>query len=384
MSRSLVGRALRAKASVWEQPAGCIAQQQQQQQQQRSFSQTPHQNNQVIFDKTSTPALAPILEEIQSKIILPFHLPVHQRKRVFSEKLKNTLRTDPVYVEVDGYEHKFDHINRDSLPASRTITWKALRAMETAEDWNNFGRLLAGMHHAGRRFTDVDAVKMIRLAGVKGQVYTIIEAARQVRKTGFRLDTSEKVNETLHSVQMRAAGAAWDQDKTEQALRWTEMVLAMLEDKAHQPKHRDVPSDEQLRFPLHKDPQVVAAALHISAVLAVKHNDGKDVGGKVAKYAAQVLKRWPAGAGLKNLHPEGAYKNRESGVAYLVESRTQYLAAASPILHGLLLAARVVDKQTAQRLKAISDALGLEVNQEVENDQGPAARGLATYQTLFQ
>ncbi|KAL0931923.1 uncharacterized protein CTRU02_212876 [Colletotrichum truncatum] len=385
MSRSLVGRALRAKPSVWEQPAGCIAQQQ------RSFSQTPtHQmlslpDNQVIFDKTSTPGLAPILEEIQSSIILPFYLPIHQRKRVFSEKMKNSLRSDPVYIEVDGHEHKFSFIDEDSLPASRAITWKALRAMQTAEDWNNFGRLLSGMRTAGRRYSEIDFVKMIRLAGIKGQIYTIIEAARQVRKTGLKLDTSEKVNEILHFVQMRAANSGWEKEKTEQALRWTEMVLEMLEDEKHIPKKNSgVEPSQQMRWPLHKDPQVLGAALHLSAVLAVKHNEGKDVDGKVARYATQIVNRWPVDAGLRQLHPEGAYENRTSGVAYLINSRTQYLAAASPILHGLLLATRVVDQPTAQKLQAIANKLGVEVKKEVENNAYPAERGLATYSTLFE
>ncbi|KAH0421591.1 hypothetical protein CcaCcLH18_13341 [Colletotrichum camelliae] len=381
MSRSLVGRALRAKPSVWEQPAGCIAQQQ------RSFSQTPaHQNsNQVMFDKTSNPGLAPILEEIQSNIILPFHLPIHQRQRVFSPKMKNSLRTDPVYVEVDGQEHKFTHIDQDALPPSREITWKALREMQTAEDWNNFGRLLAGMRIAGRRYSQVDFAKMVRLAGSKGQIFTIIEAARQVRKTGFKLDTSEKVNETLHYVQMRAAESGWDKELTEQSLRWAEMVIEMIEDDKHKLKHDPtVKRGQQVRWPLHRDPQVLGAALHLAAVLAVKHNEGKDVDGKVARYAKQVAERWPADKGLKKLHPREAYKNYQTGVAYLASSRTQYLASASPILHGLFLAARVVDQPTAEKLQAIAATLGAEVKQAVDGDSTPAERGLSTYNTLFE
>ncbi|WYZ40633.1 hypothetical protein EsH8_IV_000974 [Colletotrichum jinshuiense] len=383
MSRSLMGRALRgAKASVWEQQA-CMAQQQ------RSFSQTPtRQNPQVVFDKTTTPGLAPILEEIQSNIILPYYLPIHQRKRVFSEKLKHRLKNDPVYLEIDGLEHRFSHINEESLPPSRDITWKALRAMQTPDDWNNFGRLLSGMRNAGRHYSQTDFAKMIRIAGAQGQIYTIIEAARQVRKTGLRLDNSEKVNEVLHFVQMRAVESEWDKEKTEQALRWTEMVLEMLEDKSHTPSDRKLKKRQQEeavqeRFSLYQDPQILGAALHLSAVLAVKHNEGKDIDGKVADYAKKVVEGWPAGKGLLQLHPEEAYADRADGVSYLVNSRTQYLSYASPILHGLFLAARVVEKPLADSLQTIAAALGAEVKNVVENQNFPAERGLKTYNALF-
>ncbi|KZL80164.1 hypothetical protein CI238_08356, partial [Colletotrichum incanum] len=378
MSRILMGRALRgAKASVWEQQA-CMAQQQ------RSFSQTPsRQNPQVVFDKTTTPGLAPILEEIQSNIILPYYLPIHQRKRVFSEKLKHRLKNDPVYLEIDGLEHRFSHINEEALPPSREVTWKALRAMQTPQDWNNFARLLSGMRNAGRHYSQTDFAKMIRIAGARGQIYTIIDAARQVRKTGLRLDNSEKVNEVLHFVQMRAVESEWDKEKTEQALRWSEMVLEMLEDANHAPDGRKVAKRGKGRFPLFKDPQILGAALHLSAVLAVKHNDGKDLDGKVAGYAKKVADGWPAGKGLLQLHPQEAYADRVDGVAYLVHSRTQYLSYASPILHGLFMAARVVEKPLADRLHAIAASLGNEVKEVVEKQDYPAERGLKTYNALF-
>ncbi|GJC95103.1 hypothetical protein ColKHC_03929 [Colletotrichum higginsianum] len=376
MSRTLMGRALRAAkaSSVWEQRA-CITQQQ------RSFSQTPPR--QIIFDKTTSPGLGPILEEIQSNIILPYHLPIHQRKRVFSEKLKHRLKSDPVYLEIDGLEHRFSHINKETLPPSRELTWKALHAMQTPQDWNNFVRLLSGMRNAGRRYSQADFAKMICIAGDQGQIYTIIDAARQVRKTGLRLDNSEKANMVLHFVQMRAVESGWDKEITEQALRWTEMVLEMVEDPNHElVKEKRMKLVGQTR--LANDPQILAAALHLSAVLAVKHNGGKDIDGKVAKYATRVAKLWPASKGLLKLGRDCAYDNRENGLAYLVNSRDLYLSCASPILHGLFMASRVVEKPLAEKLRAISKTLAVEVKIAVEWQVAPAERGLKAYKALFQ
>ncbi|WQF76197.1 hypothetical protein CDEST_01211 [Colletotrichum destructivum] len=379
MSRTLMGRTLRgAKASsVWEQQA-CITQQQ------RSFSQTPsRQNPQVIFDKTTSPGLGPILEEIQSNIILPYHLPIHQRKRVFSEKLKHRLKSDPVYLEIDGLEHRFSYINKETLPPSRELTWKALRAMQTPQDWNNFARLLSGMRNAGRRYSQADYAKMIRIAGAQGQIYTIIDAARQVRKTGLRLDNSEKVNTVLHFVQMRAVESGWDKEITEQALRWTEMVLEMLEDPNHALSDQKGKS-WSVQSGRARDPQILGAALHLSAALAVKHNGGKDIDGKVAKYATKVAERWPASKGLLKLRQVGVYEDDENGLAYLAKSRTQYLSCASPILHGLFMASRVVEQPLAEKLRAISKTLAAEVKVAVEWQTAPAERGLNTYKALFQ
>ncbi|TQN64748.1 hypothetical protein CSHISOI_10686 [Colletotrichum shisoi] len=379
MSRMLMGRALRgAKASsVWEQQA-CIIQQQ------RSFSQTPsRQSPKVIFDKTTSPGLGPILEEIQNNIILPYHLPIHQRKRVFSEKLQHRLKSDPVYLEIDGLEHRFSHINKLALPPSRSLTWKAMRAMKTHQDWNNFPRLLSGMRNAGRRYSQFDYIKMIDIAGDKGQIYSIIDAARQTRKTGLRLDDSEKVNTVLYHVQMRAVESGWDKEITQQALRWTEMVIAMLEDPNHAFSHKK--RKNWFKVPGRaRDPQILAAALHLSAVLAVKHNDGKDIDGKVKKYATNITKLWPASQGLLKLNRKYANEKDRSDFAYLAESRAKYLSCASTILHGLFMASRVVEKPLAEQLRAISKSLASEVRIAVEWQTTYAGRGLRTYNTLFQ
>ncbi|KAF6820536.1 hypothetical protein CSOJ01_00792 [Colletotrichum sojae] len=386
MSRSLVGKALRAKPAVWEQPACALAQQQQQ----RSFTQKASSSEKYVhlFDEPSNTRLRKIFDDIQRYIILPSHMKSRHRVRVFDkrEKVRTGIRKDPVYVAVDDVEFKYgEHIPGRDIPNAREMTWKALKTFKTQADWDNFGRLLAGMRRAKRRYDDVDYAKMVRIAGTKGHIYTILEAARQVRKTGFKLDTSEKVNHLLHFIQMRAIESGWEKEKTEQALRWAEMVVEMVEDPLHKPAPNPaVPAEQRMRWPLWEDPQVLGAALHLAAVNAVKHNGGEDVGGKVRKYAEQVVKRWPAGRGLRNLHPKGAYHNRMSGVAYLSESRTQYLCVAAPILHGLLLATRVVEKPLADKLQAIANGLAPEVNRQVAIKQYPARRGMATYEMLFK
>lgn len=343
---------------------------------------------QHLFDEPSNEKLRKTLDDIQKYIILPSHMKSRQRNRIFDrrDKAKTGIRKDPVYVAVDDVEFKYgEHIPGRDMPKAREMTWKALKSMRTPADWDNFARLLAGMRRAKRRYNDVDYAKMLRIAGSKGQVFTILEAARQVRKTGFKIDTSEKANELMHFIQMRAAASGWDKEKTQQALRWAEMVLEMVEDPLHRAApNPDVPEEQRLRYPLWEDPQVLGAALHLAAVNAVKHNGGQDADGKVAKYAREVVKRWPAGRGLRSLHPKGAYHNRMSGVAYLSESRTQYLAVAAPILHGLLLATRVVEKPLADKLQAIANGLAPEVNRQVAITHYPAKRGMAAYNMLFK
>jgi hypothetical protein len=335
--------------------------------------------NEVLFSDASSQELDNVLSEILHKIILPARLPPPQQKRVYQKSAKDSLKRDPVIIEVEGYEHRFEHIDKlgGDVPNSSKILFQALRLMETKADWDNLTRLLSGMNKAGRRWNSADHSKMIRLAGSKGQIYSIIEAARQVRRTNFKVDTPEQLSELLHWVQMKAVDSNWDADATAKALRWSEMVLEILQDS----KHKSTPVTGQA--PLHRDPQVLGAILHLAAARAVKHQEGKDVGGKVTEYAKAVVAQWPADKGLKSLYPEELNSDKKNGTWYLLQSRTQYLATAGPILSGLKLAMQVVEPSLAAQLKPIAATLEAEANGIVAQKDVRAARGEATWEKLF-
>ncbi|RBQ64511.1 hypothetical protein VDGD_03753 [Verticillium dahliae] len=189
--------------------------------QQRCFTQTParHDTRYITFDPDVSDNLAPILTEIQNKIILPYYLPPHQRERVFNEKHRNSLRMNPVDIEIDGLTHRFSHLPWKEIPSTRAVFHEALRNMETTHDWSNFVRLLSGLREAKRVINTAMFVKMIRQTGAKGRVFAVIDAARQTKRTGLRFDLPQKVQEVLLFVQLKALDAAWEKKELEQALR---------------------------------------------------------------------------------------------------------------------------------------------------------------------
>ncbi len=188
----------------------------------------------MTFAPSSSAELDDILAEIRTKILLPSYLPQVQRKKLYSPRFEHRLRSDPITMEIDGQQLRLTHVDlfRD-VPNSRRMLHAALDRMRSRADFDNLPRLLEGLHHAGRRLRADDAARVARRAGAAGHVYAVIECARTARRTGFRLDASEKAAEVLAWVQLRAVDAAWARPDTEQALRWADMVLAMLEDELH-------------------------------------------------------------------------------------------------------------------------------------------------------
>ncbi|CRK40771.1 hypothetical protein BN1708_016828, partial [Verticillium longisporum] len=263
----------------------------------------------ITFDPDVSDNLAPILTEIQNKIILPYYLPPHQRERVFNEKHRNSLRMNPVDIEIDGLTHRFSHLPWKEIPSTRAVFHEALRNMETTHDWSNFVRLLSGLREAKRVINTAMFVKMIRQTGAKGRVFAVIDAARQTKRTGLRFDLPQKVQEVLLFVQLKALDAAWEKKELEQALRWSTMVLEMAADPAHRLEKR---RPDWLSWPVERDPLSLTAPLHLAAALAVGHNAGRDVDGRVAYWAKQVVAAWPAGKGLLEAYPAEAFGGKGS------------------------------------------------------------------------
>lgn len=285
-----------------------------------------------------------------------------QRKKIYSSKWANKLQSDPIVVEIDGEVLKFRYQNAlKDLPNTRKSLRAAIEQFETDADFANLKPLLEGIAHTGRKLPPSFYTKIIRVAGVKGHIYTVIDCARSVRRTAYKLDSSEKANEILQFVQMKACDAAWAEEETKQALRWAEMVVEMLEDEKHQPKRPKNDSPLPGELPLNRDPMVLAAPLHLAAVLAARHGAGEEVIEKVNKLATDVVALWPEGKSLRRLQPEPLYEDPDK-LGYLNVPNT-YLALVVPILHGLEAAIEVVGPELGASLRSRRDMLAEEIKQ---------------------
>ncbi|KAI1743554.1 hypothetical protein F4680DRAFT_348044 [Xylaria scruposa] len=352
-------------------------------QQHRSFTSTPQRSANIThFTPTSSPALDSLLNDIRTKIILPSYLPMSQRKKIYSPKWEKKLQADPIIIEIDGEVLKFRYQNiLTDIPNTSKSLVQAIEQFATPADFANLKPLLEGVAYAGRKLTPSFYAKILRIIGHKGHIYEIIDCARSVRRTGYKLDTSEKVNELLHFVQMKARDADWDEAQTRQALRWAEMVVEMLHEEAHQPKRQ---KDEPLvpgELPLNRDPMVLAAPLHLAAVLAAQHEASEEVLDKVHKLARDIVALWPEGKKLREVQPAELYAD-SSKLGYL-RLDSKFITIAAPLLHGLETAIKVVEPELADRLRTRRDTLEAEIQAARNALTSKDVRGEIVYKKFY-
>ncbi|KAG7290398.1 hypothetical protein NEMBOFW57_000398 [Staphylotrichum longicolle] len=333
----------------------------------------------ITFRETSSPELTELLDTYRQKVILPTYLAREQRKKIYNPKLKQILQNDPVTMEIDGVVHKFRYVNKAAdLPSTRRTLIDALHLMKTPSDFQNLPALLEGCKRARHAVPPELQNKMLRLAATHNSLQVIIECVKAVERTGFKLNSSENINQLLIWAQWPAITSGWDEAKTKTALKQVRLILNILEsDKNHLPS-----AELKGAFPFYRDPQVLASRLHMAAARAVYHQGGKDVDGTVTKYAEELVKLWPEGAGLLDLQPDAAYRNRDT-FRYLL-NRNYYLWFASPVLNGLTLAANVVDPGLAMQLQNRADKVDEEVKAALASpDRKQGGRGDQMYNALF-
>lgn len=282
-----------------------------------------------------------MLDNFRQKAILPTYLSPEQRKKMYKAKLKNILEHDPITMEIDGVVHKFRHVNKTTdLPSTNKTLKKALELMKTPADFQNVPAFLEGCLRARRDIPRELRNKIIRQAAMHNSQHVIIECAKAVDRTGFKLNSSENINELLVSLQLPAIESGWAEGKTKAALKQVRLIINMLEDERHFPGRQT-----KCQFPFYRDPQVLASGLHMAAARAVHHLDGKDADGKVTRFAEELVALWPEDAGLLDLQPAEFYQNADK-TKYLLD-RNHFLWYASPVLNGLNLAAQVVSGSNA-------------------------------------
>ncbi|KAL2256438.1 hypothetical protein VTK26DRAFT_1685 [Humicola hyalothermophila] len=348
--------------------------------QQRSLSTSqPRQVARIItFNDSSSPELKPILDTFRQEILLPTYLPGEQRKRLYKPKFKQMLQHDPVTMEIDGVVHKFRFIDRMQLPNTKKLMKNALAAMKTPADLQNLPLLLEGCKRAHRKLDHHFYNQITRKVAGANNLPLVLEMIKAVDKTGFKLNTPDKICEVLLAIQEVAIRSRWNKDKTIRAIRQTQLILNLLEtDKAHKPLHAT-------KLPVHLNPHYLALRLHLVAALAVHHQEGKDVDGKVTKYAEQLVSLWPEGKGLLDLMEENADIADMVKFQHPLLHRANYVLNAAPVLNGLTLAAQVVDPGLAMQLQNRADAVDAEFKTAMAGvPEGKNKRGEEMYKLLF-
>ncbi|KAI1505537.1 hypothetical protein F5X99DRAFT_368391 [Biscogniauxia marginata] len=335
---------------------------------QRSFTSTAPRNVHITkFTPASSPELDELLNTIRTKIILPSYLPQNQRKKIASKKYEKTLQADPIIMEIDGEVFKFRHLdNTTDIPSTRHSVIQAISQFNAPQDFSNLVPLFEGIANTGYKFDEGFYCKIIRIMGIRGHITSIIECARRVKTTNFRLDTSEKVNNILHYVQMMAIESEPERREIQirKSLRWAELVIEMVQEEDHEPR---LTKDEVLvagELPLDRDPMVLLAPLHLAALLAKYETAESELRDKIVDYAEDIVSLWPEQKKLRQVQPGELY-GEEGPLAYLMENN-KFVIIATPLLHGLDSAIEYVEPALAEKLRSRRNILAGEIQEAME------------------
>lgn len=279
------------------------------------------------------------------------------------------------------------------MPKTHTLVNKALDLMKTRDDWDNLVRLTSGLRRAHRLVNRSLILAIIRHAGKSGNMYAVVDAFRNSKRSGLRIRNLPTMDNCLHYLQSAAVESGYAEEPTRDALTWANMLLELSQDPEHAKPSSAKVETRPLR-PLHREPQVIGQLLHLAAAQAVHHRGGRDSDdGQVAKLAETLALVWPEGRPLKDLNApyeipvKGTDRARfaQTDDAHLAASVSRHISVASFILAGLRLAKQVVEPELAARLEPIEKVLDREVadlaarRPEIEK----AREGWAVYDKLI-
>lgn len=296
------------------------------------------------------------------------------RDLVYAFKNKKSLENVPVTVEIGGEEIRLKHIDKTKdVPNQRKALREALELMKEKKDWDNFPLLLEGLHSAGRVTDEIVLEQFIRRASMAGRQDAVLESARRVSKTGFRINTREIAKMVVWWIQYRALASGFSQADTKKALSMAEQIAILMEDKAHAGGR--VADTEDPRT----SPEVIGLLLELSALNA-KHQGGKDEDGSVEKYAKGLL------ASLRDKELEGMMRHQKIDPARVQELESNsMLQTVAPILLGVRTAVSILDQSsdTTRQLRDLETKLSAQVADDAEVLKAfPGSLGMWVYKKI--
>lgn len=362
----------------------------------------------VYFQPGGSPELKKILRDIHEMVILPQYLTEEQRKKIYRLKYKKELERDPITIEIDGKKHEFRY--RDMLRDKPSVRKGVNQAVEHMRSRQDFARhlfpLLEGCYSVAKLKPAGPGLlkKIIGLAGDHGALGAVLECIYKAEKTKFFLQTHEMVNELFFQLQRPAWESGWDRETTEKCLRRINKVLDLLE--ADQQHHHQDPASVYVGYPFFRDPQFLAARLHLRAALALRPREAKEDDEHekkskrvkkreaakaltaeeeyelVVKYAWEIVRLWPEGLGLLDLRPDDSYKH---SMRYLL-NRGKFVWTAAPIASAFRMAQQLLsrDAENTELVLALKN-LAFQVEEQLQQAlprslHSPMA--VSTYKTL--
>lgn len=149
------------------------------------------------------------------------------------------MEKNPIIIELEGTEHKFETINRHSdIPQPKRLLDSVLKTMETDADWDNLPTLLAGYTKAGINLRGSSQGKITRVAHKKDKLRVILESAKQSSSTGFFIASREQLAYIQMGICNRLDAAAGDVQRIESCVKMANLMLTILLQPDHIAHHK--------------------------------------------------------------------------------------------------------------------------------------------------
>ena len=241
------------------------------------------------FTPTSSPELDELLLTYRAKVFTPHALQKYHRDLMYKPSRHQILLNDPgVTVTLSNNEEvklmPMDPHDKPNKGKSLVTLVRLLENSVDSKDWNNLPPFLEGMVMAKEKLPEGWLQTVVRKANERGRSGVIVRCAEMVKKTGVTFADPPIAEEMMLGCHMRAARARWTGEEVENALRQAEQVVLMMKAKEHcGGKLREGQED------MRKSMMVIGVLLELAAARATHINAGKDVDGKVIRYAKNAL-----------------------------------------------------------------------------------------------
>lgn len=274
-------------------------------------------------------------------------------------KHKKTLESEPVTATIGEEEFRLQYIDpKNDIPSTRESLKKILGLMKKRPDWENLIGLLTGLYNSRAQYKKAFLTEIsIRALGNAGQQDILLECLRRASETGIRLRRPSASIVTMNAMLSKAVDSEWSAGETEKALQWAEQVVDLMED----PKHSG--SDASPLFDSRRRPEVIGMVLQLAAIRAQKYQGGKDIDGKVEKYAKRVLGCFDNRPSMEDwLNNKNADMTKNANRINF--KHNELLCHRIPLLSGMKVAQEVLgaDSEVSVQLKEKSEVLEKEVS----------------------
>ena len=273
-----------------------------------------------------------------------------ERRLISRPKYRKTLEDNPRTTEVGGEDVALRPLDTFALPRRRKLLARALNLIRQGDgqDWANIPPLLNGMFGGVKKLPPNEGwiQKVVTTAVSAGKTGMIVQCLQQPDRTGLSVKDDQILNTLLVGLHQTAQADGWSKEATEKALKEAN-AISLIMDSASQGFGGEVATnDPRARS------EVLGVFLELSAVFALKHQDGKDVNGVVKAYVERLLNRLEAqtaGVRLAVLdaedHARHALTESQTEVALEERGRQFSMLFAISIWQGLRAAQTVLGSE---------------------------------------